>query len=83
MEISHPVVANCLIDQRELECILLIPTSQEACNIMDDANKVPRNCKRAITKMADLFIPDPNYKSYGGRVNKPRFLQVSTSEALL
>lgn len=82
MEIDHPVVANCIIDQKEIECLLLIPTSSEACTVMDDYRKVPRNCKRAITKNADLFFPDPHYKTYGGSVSKPKFLQVSTNEAM-
>jgi hypothetical protein len=82
MEISHPMVANSLIDQREIECILLIPSSNEACAVMSDANKVPQHCKRAITKNADLFYPDPNYRIYGGSVSKAKYLQVSTSEAI-
>ena len=82
MEISHPVIANCLIDQREIECMLLIPTSDEACAVMSDASKVPRNCRRAITKNADLFFPDPSYRTYGGTVTRAKYLQVSTSEAI-
>ncbi|KZC07283.1 PREDICTED: structural maintenance of chromosomes protein 6 [Dufourea novaeangliae] len=83
MEISDPVVANCLIDQREVECVLLIPTSKEAADIMSDASKVPRNCKRAFTQQADTFYPDPYYRSYGGpRGLKARFLQVSVSDAI-
>lgn len=82
MEIEHPVIANCIIDQREAECILLIPTSKEACELLDHVSKVPRNCKRAITKQADLFYPDPHYRSYGGSVTRPKFLQVSTNEAI-
>ncbi|KAK2582068.1 hypothetical protein KPH14_002772 [Odynerus spinipes] len=83
MDISDPVVANCLIDQWEIECVLLIPTSQEACEIMSDANKVPRNCKRALTQQGDMFYPDPNYRTYGGRRGlRAKFLQVSTKEAI-
>ncbi|XP_014205364.1 structural maintenance of chromosomes protein 6 [Copidosoma floridanum] len=82
MEISHPVIANSLIDQREVECILLIPTSDEACEVMSDARKVPQNTRRAITMNADLFFPDPQYRTYGGSVTKPRYLQVSTSDAI-
>lgn len=83
MEFSDPVVANCLIDQREVECVLLIPTSQEACEMLSDVRKVPHNCKRALTQQADTFFPDPNYRSYGGKAGmRPRFLQVSTTEAI-
>lgn len=83
MDISDPVVANCLIDQWEIECVLLIPTSQEACEIMSDANKVPRNCKRAITQQGDMFYPDPNYRTYGARRGiRAKYLQISTTEAI-
>lgn len=83
MEIGDSIVANCLIDQREIECVLLIPSSQEACEIMSDAAKVPRHCKRAFTQQCDTFFPDPNYRSYGGKVSaRAKFLQVSTTEAI-
>lgn len=83
MDISDPVVANCLIDQREVECVLLIPTSKEASDIMSDATKVPRNCKRAFTQQGDTFYPDPHYRSYGGpRGLKARYLQVSVTDTI-
>ncbi|KAG8328774.1 Structural maintenance of chromosomes protein 6, partial [Homalodisca vitripennis] len=64
LEIDNPVVANCLIDQQEIETVLLIPTNAEAYNILDEPRKVPRNCRRAFTLTGDLFFPAPNYKSY-------------------
>ncbi|XP_033215267.1 structural maintenance of chromosomes protein 6 isoform X2 [Belonocnema kinseyi] len=83
MEISHPVIANCLIDQREIECVMLIPTSEEACAVMSNAQYVPKNCKKAFTQQGDLFFPDPNYKTYGGRRGmRAKFLQVSTTQAI-
>lgn len=82
MEITNPVVANSLIDQREVECALLISTSEEACRVMDGSQPMLQNGKRAITKNADLFFPYPDYRTYGGHVSRPRFLQVSTSEAI-
>ncbi|XP_012263077.2 structural maintenance of chromosomes protein 6 [Athalia rosae] len=83
MEISDPVVANCLIDQREVECVLLIPTSKEASEMLSDVHRVPKNCHRALTQQGDTFFPDPNYRSYGGRQGlRARYLQVSTTEAI-
>ncbi|XP_018302040.1 structural maintenance of chromosomes protein 6 [Mycetomoellerius zeteki] len=83
MVIEDPVVANSLIDQREIECILLIPTNEEACAIMSDATKVPKNCKRAFTLHGDTFFPDPNYRTYGGNCGvRAKYLQVSTMEAM-
>lgn len=81
--IEDPIVANSLIDQCEIECVLLIPTNEEACRIMSDATKVPRNCKRAFTQRGDMFYPDPNYRTYSGRYgNRAKYLQVSTMEAI-
>ncbi|XP_018057117.1 PREDICTED: structural maintenance of chromosomes protein 6 [Atta colombica] len=82
MVIEDPVVANSLIDQREIECILLIPTNEEACAIMSDETKVPKNCKRAFTLHGDTFFPDPNYRTYGGNCTRAKYLQVSTMEAM-
>ncbi|XP_071651384.1 structural maintenance of chromosomes protein 6 [Temnothorax longispinosus] len=82
MVIEDPVIANCLIDQREIECILLIPTSEEACVIMSDMTKVPRNCKRAFTLRGDTFYPDPNYRTYGGKCTRAKYLQVSVMEMM-
>lgn len=83
MEISNPIVANCIIDQREPECIQLIPTSAEAKNIMGNVQFVPRNCKRALTLKGDTFYPDPHYRFYGGKVaTRAKWLQVSTTEAI-
>ncbi|XP_012142309.2 structural maintenance of chromosomes 6 isoform X1 [Megachile rotundata] len=83
MDISDPVVTNCLIDQREVECVLLIPTNVEAADIMSDVTKVPQNCKRAFTLTADTFYPDPCYRSYGGPHNlKANFLQVSVRDTI-
>jgi len=83
MVIEDPIVANALIDQREIECVLLIPTSTEACEIMSDETTVPKNCKRAFTQRGDTFYPDPNYRTYGGKCNaRAKFLQVSTMEAM-
>lgn len=82
MVIEDPVIANCLIDQREIECVLLIPTSDEACTIMSDVAKVPKRCKRAFTLRGDTFYPDPNYRSYGGKCTRAKYLQVSTMEVM-
>lgn len=83
MEISDSVIANCLIDQREIECVLLIPTSEQACKVMCKTQYVPNNCKRAFTQGGDLFFPAPNYKTYGGRRGmRAKFLQVSTTQAI-
>ncbi|KAJ8681598.1 hypothetical protein QAD02_017390 [Eretmocerus hayati] len=81
MEISNPIAANCLIDGRQIEATLLIPTSDEACDIMSNSQKVPPHCRQAITQQADIFHPEPNYRSYHGTVSR-KYLQVSTQQAI-
>nr|CAD7586499.1 unnamed protein product [Timema genevievae] len=79
--ITHPVVANCLIDQYELERILLIPSDTEAHDLLSKQNNVPRNCRRAITKDGNEYFPAPSYRSYGGKVTpRPKYLQVSAED---
>ncbi|XP_066904702.1 structural maintenance of chromosomes protein 6 [Halyomorpha halys] len=83
ISVSHPVIANSLIDQLEPETVLLIPTSDEAYRLMEDQSNVPRYCKRAITKKGDLFFPAPNYRSYSGSVaENTKYLQVSPAQAI-
>uniref|UniRef100_A0A0C9RF88 Smc6_2 protein n=1 Tax=Fopius arisanus TaxID=64838 RepID=A0A0C9RF88_9HYME len=82
MEVSDPVIANCLIDQRSPESILLIPTSDEAAALLKDRENVPQNCKMALTKTGETFYPDPNYRTYSGYISNPRYLQVSTAQVV-
>jgi len=83
MVIEDSIVANSLIDQCEIECVLLIPTNKEACEIMSNAMRVPKNCKRAFTQRGDTFYPDPNYRTYSGKYGmRAKYLQVSTMQAI-
>ncbi|XP_023662740.2 structural maintenance of chromosomes protein 6 isoform X1 [Paramormyrops kingsleyae] len=52
LEIDNPVVANCLIDMRAVETILLIKSNQEARQVMQ-TGAPPVNCREAFTKDGD------------------------------
>ena len=67
---------------RGVEGVLLIPTSAEAEHLLSDSSRVPANCQRGWTQKGEDFYPDPNYKSYGGKVGRPKYLQVSTKDAI-
>ena len=67
LEIENPNVANCLIDQKKVEKIILIDTDTEAQNLLTYQQKVPKYCKYAwaINRGEyNQFFPAPNYKSY-------------------
>uniref|UniRef100_A0A6Q2XCG7 Structural maintenance of chromosomes protein 6 n=1 Tax=Esox lucius TaxID=8010 RepID=A0A6Q2XCG7_ESOLU len=62
LEIEDPVVANCLIDQRGIECILLIKDKTECRRVMN-GRQPPRNCRMAFTKEGDQCYTDRYYSS--------------------
>ncbi|XDV26907.1 hypothetical protein PO909_030526 [Leuciscus waleckii] len=52
LDIENPVVANCLIDMRGIETILLIKNSKDARRVMMSGHP-PRNCREAYTQEGD------------------------------
>ena len=81
--IEDPEVANILIDLNNIEQVLLIRNEADAQDLLSDLHNVPVNCKNAITKEGNKYFPDPNYRSYSGRVGKTaRFLQASVEDAI-
>ncbi|KAM6954066.1 structural maintenance of chromosomes protein 6 [Aplochiton taeniatus] len=68
LEIEDPVVANCLIDQRGIESILLIKNRSEAQRVMQ-GNNPPKNCTQAFTKDGDQIFTDRSYSVDSRRAN--------------
>ncbi|XP_053793294.1 structural maintenance of chromosomes protein 6 isoform X2 [Vidua chalybeata] len=62
LEIDNPVVANCLIDMRGIETVLLIKNSRRAREVMQ-CNRPPRNCKEAFTAEGDQVFERRYYSS--------------------
>ncbi|XP_041716300.1 structural maintenance of chromosomes protein 6-like [Coregonus clupeaformis] len=62
LEIEDPVVANCLIDQRGIESILLIKSPAEARRVMQ-GRQPPRNCYQAFTKEGDQCYNNRYYSN--------------------
>nr|XP_018915412.1 PREDICTED: structural maintenance of chromosomes protein 6 [Bemisia tabaci] len=85
LEISDPDVANTLIDFRVIETVLLIDNNDIICNLMENVQRVPRNCTRCINKFADTYFPAPSYRQYDGldprKNHRSQWLQVSIDEA--
>ena len=83
LQIKNPNVANCLIDQKKIERIILMPRDRDAQELLKSTKSAPRNCLYALTGDMNQFYPAPSYRSYainkkGGR----NVLKSSVSEHL-
>lgn len=78
LEIEDPVVANCLIDQRGIESILLIKNRSEAQRVMQ-GNNPPKNCTQAFTKDGDQIFTD---RSYAADVRRANYLSGDVEEEI-
>ncbi|NXF93268.1 SMC6 protein, partial [Eubucco bourcierii] len=70
LEIDHPMVANCLIDARSIETVLLIKDSNKAREVMQ-RNQPPKNCKEAFTAEGDQVF---ERRYYSSNYLRPKFL---------
>ncbi|NXN74821.1 SMC6 protein, partial [Himantopus himantopus] len=70
LEIDHAVVANCLIDVRSIETILLIKSSRKAREVMQ-FNRPPKNCREAFTAEGDQVF---ERRYYSSDYVRPKFL---------
>uniref|UniRef100_UPI0037E8A562 structural maintenance of chromosomes protein 6 n=1 Tax=Semicossyphus pulcher TaxID=241346 RepID=UPI0037E8A562 len=68
LEIEDPVVANCLIDQRGIESILLIKNRTDARRVMLSKNP-PQNCSQAFSKDGDQIFTNRIYTAEQTRAN--------------
>ncbi|TNM94702.1 hypothetical protein fugu_017461 [Takifugu bimaculatus] len=78
LEIEDPVVANCLIDQRAIECILLIKNRTEARRVMQGRNP-PQNCTSAFSVEGDQIFTNRSYTADQTRAN---FLSKDVEEGI-
>ncbi|XP_054035855.1 structural maintenance of chromosomes protein 6 [Dryobates pubescens] len=70
LEVDHPMVANCLIDVRSIETVLLIKSSHKAREVMQH-NRPPKNCKEAFTAEGDQVF---ERRYYSSNYLRPKFL---------
>ncbi|KAF1410160.1 Structural maintenance of chromosomes protein 6, partial [Spheniscus humboldti] len=70
LEIDDAVVANCLIDVRGIETILLIKSSRKAREVMQ-FNRPPKNCREAFTAEGDQVF---ERRYYSSDYLRPKFL---------
>lgn len=82
LDIEDPDVINCLIDQRTVEKIALIPSNQEARKVMMRAEMVPRNCCEAYTMQGDQLYPAPNFRYYSSIKSRAELLKVGVDDQI-
>ncbi|NWW81143.1 SMC6 protein, partial [Climacteris rufus] len=70
LEVDFAMVANCLIDMRSIETILLIKSSRKAREVMQ-CNRPPKNCREAFTAEGDQVFERRYYSSNSFR---PKYL---------
>ncbi|KAF4084195.1 hypothetical protein AMELA_G00125660 [Ameiurus melas] len=58
--IDNPVITNCLIDMRSVECILIIKENAVARRVMQK-QRPPRNCREAFTAEGDQVYTNRYY----------------------
>uniref|UniRef100_A0A671XD19 Structural maintenance of chromosomes protein 6 n=1 Tax=Sparus aurata TaxID=8175 RepID=A0A671XD19_SPAAU len=68
LEIEDPVVANCLIDQKGIESVLLIKNRTDARRVMQGRNP-PQNCSQAFSKEGDQIFTNRTYTAEQTRAN--------------
>uniref|UniRef100_A0A8C5R571 Structural maintenance of chromosomes protein 6 n=1 Tax=Leptobrachium leishanense TaxID=445787 RepID=A0A8C5R571_9ANUR len=78
LDIDNPVVANCMIDMRGIETVLLIKSNSEAREVMQK-RAPPRNCREAFTKEGDQVFTNRYYSS---EYNRARLLTRDVEEEI-
>lgn len=83
IKVSDPVVMNCLIDQKRIETIVFVDSTETAIRLTQDAHNVPQNLLRVVLlKPLSEYFPAPNYRSYAMREIPPRFIQTNNQEVI-
>ncbi len=82
LQIDNPNVTNCLIDQKKIEKIVLMPKDHDAQELLKSEHSVPRNLLYSLTGDFNQFYPAPSYRSYAINRRNSAVLQTSVSEHL-
>ena len=85
LTMDDPVIANCLVDQRNIENILLIPEGRRARQVMDPDLRPgpPRNCREAFTLTGDQVYCYPSLRYYSNNVDRVKFLTANVQEDIV
>ena len=85
IDCPNVVVSNCLIDQKKLERVIMIPSDEEAQNLLKSRASVPKNLLHAMTHSFTQLHPAPKYRSYSMPLppkNKTQILSCSVDDLI-
>ena len=83
INVSDPVVMNCLIDQKRIESIVLVESTDTAIELTQDACNIPQNLLRVVLlKPFSEYYPAPNYRSYALTEKPVRYIQTSFHDVI-
>lgn len=79
LKINDPTITNVLIDQRQIECILLLPDRSHGQIIEKHATS---NCKEAFLLNGDQLLGLPSFRMYANREKEVKMFVQSTHQAI-
>ncbi|CAH1773617.1 unnamed protein product [Owenia fusiformis] len=80
LEIEDPVIINTLIDQRTIECVMIIPSSEIARKTM--MYNPPHNCKEVFTIEGDQVLSKPSFRYYSSDQKNSKYLKASVEDEI-
>jgi len=80
LEISDPVIANCLIDYRRIECVLLCEDKDEAADTM--LHNPPPRYSEMFTMNGDQVFSWPCLRLYLSKPTSARFLSADVEQLI-
>jgi len=80
LDISDPVIMNCLIDQRRIEFVLLCETREEAADTM--LHNPPPKYQEMFTVNGDQLFSWPCFRLYPCKPTSARFLSADVEQLI-
>ena len=80
LDIQDPVVANCLVDERRVEHVLLAKNVDAGENLMMSGRTGPFN--ELYTINGDQLFSQPCFRLYGNTGGKARLLTVNLEQSI-
>lgn len=81
IKVSDPAVMNLLIDQKLIDTVVFVDSTETAIELTQDIENVPHNLKRVVLlKPYSEYYPAPSYRSYAMTEKPVRYIQTNFKE---